>query len=688
MAFLLGRHQEDLFRRFLVHALANVLAKSWPSAIVPWFSLHGRQTRENYSQIGLCVIRESFGRPNSLQTHAVSAVTSQSSRSGDQNQLAHVTHAARNLPCDPCGTLCLRQIASFSNARTRIMADGVNTPIEKPQNGIAGLKHIRQDILSGIVVSLVSLPLSSGIAIASGVPPIYGLISAVIAGFIFPLIGGAYLTIAGPAAGLAPAVMAVMISLGGAGDAEHLGAGYHYLLVVIFMVGCIQVVLSLLKLARFAAIIPVTVVEGMLASIGLMIIVKQVPMLFGFTGKVHAHEFMEFVTGAPEYAQHMTPAVFGVGLASLVLLFTLGAFKNVKALQVIPPQLVAVVFGVILGQFAHLGDLGNGFLIKLPDNPFSGIHTPDFGALLARSDLWYAAVMGVIMLTMIDGVESLATAMAIDRIDPFHRKSDPNRVLLAMGICNVASSLVGGLTIIPGGVKSKANVASGGRTLWANFTNAVCLVVYLLVGAAWINMIPKCVLAAVLIYTGWKMCEPLIWRHMAHIGREQLVIYSFTIATTLLTDLLIGIGVGVAANFVLNYLMCRHSVNSMGAIRPQGVTLSGSVRDFFRNPVSEREYIDGVYHLYLDKPLVCFNTMQLSEELEEIPADVKAIRVHLSERVTVIDHTSSENLMHVIREYSHSNVPVELVGLERMERLSQYEGCTRVATGDAAPQAA
>ena len=552
-------------------------------------------------------------------------------------------------------------------------------PVEKPQNGIAGLKHLRQDILSGIVVSLVSLPLSSGIAIASGVPPIVGLISAIVAGFIFPFIGGAYMTIAGPAAGLAPAIMAVMVSLGGAGDADHVGEGYHFLLVVIFMVGVIQVVLSLLKLARFATIIPVTVVEGMLASIGLLIIVKQLPKFFGFTGKVHAHEFMEFVTSVPEYAQGMTPSAFGVALASLILLFSLGALKKYKFFQVIPPQLIAVVFGVIVGQMVGLGSLGSGFLIKLPENPFHGIHTPDFGALLARSDLWQAAVVGVLMLTMIDGVESLATAMAIDRIDPFHLKSDANRVLLAMGISNMASSLVGGLTIIPGGVKSKANIAAGGRTLWANFTNAVCLVIYLLVGATWINMIPLGVLAAVLIYTGWKMCEPLVWRHMAHIGAEQVIIFSFTIVTTLLTDLLVGIAAGVAANYILSTLFCRHAIATATASGVKDLSLTRCMGDFFRNPVNKREYCDGVYNIYIDKPLVCFNTMQLSEELDEIPSDAKSVRVHLDERVSLIDHTAAENLMHAIKEYSHSNVPVEIVGIDQLAPLSHYDACVRVA---------
>ncbi|MBI3864827.1 MAG: SulP family inorganic anion transporter, partial [Planctomycetia bacterium] len=217
---------------------------------------------------------------------------------------------------------------------------------EAPQNGIRGLKHLRYDAVSGMVVSLVSLPLSSGIAIASGVPPIYGLISSIIAGLLFPFICGAYVTISGPAAGLAPALMAIMIAFGGAGDADHLGAGYPFLLVVICMVGVVQIVLSLLKLARFAAIIPVSVVEGMLAAIGLLIIVKQLPMFFGYIGQVHAHEFFDYVREAPSFAHGMTVPVFAVAAASLALLFTLGSLSRVRLLKVVPPQLIAVIVGV------------------------------------------------------------------------------------------------------------------------------------------------------------------------------------------------------------------------------------------------------------------------------------------------------------------------------------------------------
>jgi MFS superfamily sulfate permease-like transporter len=557
--------------------------------------------------------------------------------------------------------------------------DGKVRP-EAPQNGLAGLKHLRHDIVSGIVVSLVSLPLSSGIAIASGVPPIYGLISAIIAGLIFPFIGGSFQTIAGPAAGLAPALVAIMASLGGVGDATHVGEGYPFLLCIIFFVGIVQIFMSILKLARFSAIIPVSVVEGMLASIGLLIIVKQLPMFFGYTGSLKPHEFIEFVEAAPTYMAQMTVPVFAVSMLTFVLLMTLGNLKHIRLLQIVPPQLVAVVIGVILGQMFMLGDLNGGkFLISLPKDVLHGVHLPDFAALFTRTDLWYAAILGVITLTLIDGVESLATAMAIDRIDPFHRKSEPNRVLLAMGVCNIASSVFGGLTIIPGGVKSKANIASGGRTLWANFTNAICLILYLFVGRDLINMIPMGVLAAVLIYTGWKMCEPLVWKHMAHIGKEQLGIFVVTVVSTLMTDLLWGIIIGVSAKFLLNLKLYRQAVavTQPNAAAP---SVQQTVVDFFSNPVSKREMQEKAYHLYLDKPLVCFNSMRLSDEVDRIPDDVTEIYLHLDSQVAVIDHTSCENLMEVVQQFSHKNVSVQIVGLDRMRRVSEYHACTHLAT--------
>ncbi|MBI3866281.1 MAG: SulP family inorganic anion transporter, partial [Planctomycetia bacterium] len=266
----------------------------------------------------------------------------------------------------------------------------------------------------------------------------------------------------------------------------------------------------------------------------------------------------------------------------------------------------------------------------------------------------------------------------IDRIDPFHRKSEPNRLLLAMGISNIASSLVGGLTIIPGGVKSKVNIASGGRTLWANFTNAICLILYLLVGREWINMIPKGVLAAVLIYTGWKMCEPLIWNHIASIGRSQLAIFSLTVLATLLTDLLWGIVIGVIAKLILNAALYRRAI-AVAEPQMNKPSIAETIGVFFRNPVASCELRGAEYHIHLDKPLVCFNSMALGKELDRVPSEAQSVFVHLDRKIGLIDHTSCEILMHVVREFSHNAVPVSVVGLERMRRLSKHHACAHVA---------
>lgn len=613
------------------------------------------------------------------------------------------------------------------------------SPHEKPQNGVAGLKHLRHDILSGIVVSLVSLPLSSGIAIASGLPPIYGLTSAIIAGLIFPFIGGSYMTIAGPAAGLAPAIMAVMISLGGAGDANSVGAGYPFLLVVIFLVGCCQLVISLLGLARYASAIPVAVVEGMLASIGMLIIAKQFKGFFGYTGTVNAKAFYEYVLAIPECASNLTMPVFVTSLITLIALFIFASLqKKMTFFRVMPPQLLAVVLGVIVGQLMGLGALNDGkFLIHIPSNLFSSIQTPHFAELFARRDLWYAAVMGVILLTMIDGVESLATAMAIDRIDPYRRRSNAKRLLTAMAISNIASSMIGGLTIIPGGVKSKANIAAGGRTLWANFTNAVCLVLYIAVGYKLISLIPLGVLASVLLFTGWKMCEPAIWRHMAHIGKEQLGIFTLTIVATLATDLLIGIIAGVAGKLILNAWLVRKAIKAQPAnensqvsfmdlfANPVGrkewvdgeyhihvekpvvwlnarklrnelnnlpsnaksvvlhmdapVTVVESLIGFFQNPVEHKEMVDGTYHMYITRPLVSFSSMLLSEELDAVPTEARTVCVHIDERVQLIDHSTCDQLNHYATEAAHSGVKVELRGLDRMHAPSPHKSGIRLA---------
>jgi len=416
----------------------------------------------------------------------------------------------------------------------------------------------------------------------------------------------------------------------------------------------------------------------MLASIGLLIIAKQLPYLMGT--KFQAKSFFEYLAEIPEGLNRANPSVLCLGMLSIGTMFVLAASKNVM-IKKIPPQLIVVVLGIVAGQI--LGLEGN-YLIHLPDNVLEhGITFPHFSGILNNQNLYMAAMTTVITLALIDGVESLATAAAIDRIDPFHRKSDPNRTLLAMGICNMASSIAGGLTIIPGGVKSKANIVAGGRTLWSNFYNALFLVLYLSLFKSLINLIPYTILASILIYTGYRMCEPKIWRHLAKIGPEQLFLFAATIFVTLYTDLLIGILVGTVLKLlVVLYFDSKaaQARNGLGLSRAAIIkSLPSRVRCMFSNPVVQAQLTGDTYDMNLGGPVVCFNSFALSKAIDGIPAEAKVIRMHMEEQVSLIDHTSSEILLHMQHEFEKSGRgKVEFIGMDQMRSISAHESSFRL----------
>jgi MFS superfamily sulfate permease-like transporter len=551
------------------------------------------------------------------------------------------------------------------------MAANVEQPRrEKPQNGIAGLKYWRYDLRSGFMVALISLPFSMGIAITSGAPPVCGIVSAIIAGFLLPFLGGSYVTISGPAAGLAPVLFAGMISLG-AGDVE---IGYPRVLAAICVAGVLQLVLAKLKVARLSAMFPAAAIEGMLAAIGLLIIVKQIPLFFG--QKFEAHEFWEILAEVPTRISTLDPQVFGLGVACLVLIFGLSALPG-RLLKVMPPPVWAFFLGTLAAKLFL--NLDASALIHVPEAPLAnGVVFPDFQGVLGNQSLWLSAGLLVFTLVLIDGTESLATIAAVDKLDPFRRKSDPDRTLSAMGVSNIASSMLGGLTIIPGIVKSTANILGGGRTQWANFYNACFLLTLLVLGRDLINLVPMCVLASILAYVGYKLCGPKVWLHIAKIGKEQFVIFAVTVFVTVTTDLLIGIGVGVA----MKYGLCLWHHLSDAVMRPANPRgLAALIADPFRNPVTRRQSTGDTYDLYLGRPLVCFNLFHLIREMDRIPANTSTVRLNLTDDVSIIDHTSCENLFHYLEQFnSQDDWPkLEIRGFDVMRGFSNDHTSIRVA---------
>ena len=486
-----------------------------------------------------------------------------------------------------------------------------------------------------------------------------------------PLQGGSYVTISGPAAGLAPALFAAMMLLG-RGDRE---VGYPLLLGAICLTGLVQVVLAKFNLARFAAIFPAAVVEGMLAAIGLLIIAKQLPLILGT--KFEEHEFWGIVRETPSQFMKMDPKVFLLGIFCLALIYAMASIKA-RWVKVVPPQVFAAVAGLILGWFMGLsGDR----LINIPAEPFKhGIVMPNFQGLFTNHTLWWALFTTVLTLTLIDGVESLATIAAIDKIDPFRRKSDPNMTLNAMGISNMCSSMAGGLTIIPGGVKSTTAILAGARTQWANFYNACFLVIYLLLGRNLINLMPYTALGAIVLYTGYKLCAPKVWKHVAHIGSEQLFVFTTTVLVTVTTDLLWGIAAGIVAKLILEIvIVTRVERGRAEGHEPVGLVIKrwlAETGELFRDPVVKSVDSGGTYHMYFGRPMVCFNSLHLHKELSLIPSGATAVTMHITDLVTLIDHTTATILLDFVDNFKRTGQGIAtIVGLDKLRCIPTRRAC-------------
>jgi carbonic anhydrase len=562
---------------------------------------------------------------------------------------------------------------------------------EKPKNGVAGLKHWKYDLLAGLQVAMMGIPLSLGIAIASGAPPVCGLISAIIAGFVFPFLGGAYITISGPAAGLAPALLAGMITLGN-GD---LAVGYPLLLVAIALVGVVQVILSIFNAGRFALFFPISVVEGMLMAIGMLIIIKQVPAFLGVIIPP-IKSIPKAVISIPEQVMALNPLICTIGAVALFLLFFLsGILSRIQATwaKLVPVPMIVIVLG---GLASWIIGIDEKYLIHVPLNVFEhGIVFPSFAEAFTRTDLYGSFLVIIITLVLIDGTESLATIQAIDKIDPFKRKSNPNVTLRAMGFSNTASSLLGGLTIIPGGLKSTVNMLAGGRTLWANFYYAIFQLIILLFAAALMNYVPKSALAGLLMWIGWKLCSPKVFKRIFSVGKEQIFIAVVNLVVTLWTsDLLEGMIAGVATKIVL-------LVKDVVRASP-GEGVGAALKELFRDPVirigdsgagsrsvmtvSATAVLRGTigemknpYKIYLSSA-TCMNLVKLDAALKKIvvPEGMKA-NYMLILAGKVVDHTTMEYLHNFQDRAIEGGHTCVLVGMEHFRGLSDHALAYRIS---------
>lgn len=497
--------------------------------------------------------------------------------------------------------------------------------------------NLRYDLKASLVVFLVALPLCLGIAIASGAPPMSGLIAGIVGGVIVGAFSKSHVSVSGPAAGLTVIVLDSISSLG----------TFELFLGALVAAGLIQLILGFAKAGVLGYYFPHSVIKGMLTAIGLILILKQIPHALGYDKDFigdFAFQQMDKHNSFTEiyYAfQYYSPGAIPIVLIALAILifFERPQVKNHKLLGAVPGALWAVLSGILLNSlYAKVQPewlLKDEHLVSIPSltslSQLPSLLTfPDFG-LIADSAFWIVAVT----LAVIGSIETLLSIEAGDKMDPYKRITPSSKELVAQGIGNTISGLIGGLPVTAVIVRTSANIASGARTKLSAIFHGVLLMVLVLSIPGFLNQIPLSCLAAVLFMVGYKLAKPSIFIHEFEKGWNQFLPFIFTVIAILLTDLLVGIGIGMV------------------------VGLFFVMKTNFQRSVTVTE-LNGNYLVKLQKDVSFLNKAPLMKELTQIPEGSYVI-LNASKAV-FIDHDIQEVLNDFIASAHSKNITITIEG--------------------------
>lgn len=424
-----------------------------------------------------------------------------------------------------------------------------------------------QNFASGLVVFLVALPLCLGIALASGAPPLSGVIAGIIGGIVVGAISNSNISVSGPAAGLTAIVLTAITDLG----------AFELFLCAGIIAGVLQLILGFVRAGSISNYFPNNVIEGMLAGIGIIIVLKQIPHAIGFDNDNMSSETLFNNGFNPNYFNDLFgsihPGAVLVTLVSIAILLTWDKVPALKKLKMLPGALVAVVVGILLNQlFIMSGSslaISSQHLVSLPvptsmDDFKNLITTPSLSGF-ANPQVWIVGAT----IAVVASIETLLCIEASDRLDVKRRITDTNLELKAQGIGNLASSLIGGLPMTSVVVRSSANANAGATSKASTIIHGILLLVCVLTIPFILNMIPLATLAAVLILVGYKLAKPATFKHFWHNGKYQFIPFIATVLAVVFTDLLKGVGIGLVisvfyilqGNMKRAYYLSREQLN-------------------------------------------------------------------------------------------------------------------------------
>ena len=412
------------------------------------------------------------------------------------------------------------------------------------------VSRIKSNFSSGLVVFLVALPLCLGIALASGAPPLAGVISGIIGGIVVGFLSNSPISVSGPAAGLTAILVAGITELG----------SFELVLMAGVIAGLIQIIFGFLKAGSISNYFPNNVIEGMLAGIGIIIVLKQIPYALGFTDlALEGEGLLTTILSSPKYffssvMAHIHPGAVIITLISIGILLLWEKVPAFGKLKMVPGALVAVTAGILLNWiFKTTGSalaVNESMLVHLPvvknTEEFSQLFTfPDMAGFL-NPKVW---ILGA-TIALVASIETLLCVEAADKMDPQRRITNTNRELKAQGIGNLLSSLIGGLPMTSVVVRSSANAKAGATSKISSIIHGALLLLSVLAIPFVLNLIPLATLSAVLILVGYKLAKPAVFVHFWHRGRLQFLPFIATMVAVVFTDLLMGVGVGMLISIV------------------------------------------------------------------------------------------------------------------------------------------
>jgi MFS superfamily sulfate permease-like transporter len=533
-----------------------------------------------------------------------------------------------------------------------------------PKKGFQGLiENWQSDLVAAVSVSLIALPLSLGIALAAGAPAMSGILSAIVGGVVTTLYRGGHISVNGPAKG----VIAVIL-LGIALMDDGSGQAFNYVLAAVVVSGAIQVLLGLLKLGRLADIFHSSVIHGLLAAIGIIIFAKQIHVAMGTHSD--SPSIIQNLVDAVVYLPQANPFVVIIALAGLLLLLFHSKISY-RFFHFLPAPMWVIALSIpfvyffnffeqhTLSFFGKAYEVGPSLLLDIPDNIMDSIMHPNFSKI--NTIEFWTTVLSILIIT---SIESLAIAKAIDKIDPYKRKTDLNKDLTGIGLSTMVAGLIGGLPIIAVIIRSTVNIHNGAKTKWSNMYQGLLLLVFIVVLSPIMRQVPLCAFAILLVYTGFKLAAPAVFKQVYSQGAEQLIFFTGTMILTLYTNLLIGLLGGLLLAMVSHMLLAKVSIPQFFKM----IYNSGS--NLVQKP-------DGSYDLNIKGIANFLGILKVDKLVTQIPSGAD-VNIDLSE-TRLVGMTYMDYLVDYLKIQKNTGGKVVIKGLDSHVSSSTHNRALKIS---------